>query len=293
MSETKQYYWLKLQKDFFQSKRIKKLRRLAGGDTYTIIYLKMQLLSITNNGILEYIGLEQSFEEELALDIDEDVENVKIVFQYLLGCGLLENIDNVHFELPYAQQNIGKESASAKRGRDYRNNMTESQIEAERERARIGMREVRAKRKSEKKDECYECYERVTNVEKEKEIEIEKEYINNNIIPSVTDNVTENVTDKNLDFDIEDAFNKVFELYPKKTSAVIGKTKFIDRFFDAIDYKERAKLIWFATKMFVENHKEQYPDDTNFKYLPKFCDFLDNDCDYWISEYEKTQGVGK
>ena len=51
------YYWLKLQEDFFDSKRIKKLRRIAGGDTYTIIYLKMQLMAMKRDGILEYTGL--------------------------------------------------------------------------------------------------------------------------------------------------------------------------------------------------------------------------------------------
>ena len=39
----KRYYWLKFRDDFFDSKRIKKLRKMAGGDTYTIIYLKMML----------------------------------------------------------------------------------------------------------------------------------------------------------------------------------------------------------------------------------------------------------
>ena len=48
----KRYYWLKLQDGFFTSKRIKKLRRLAGGDTYTIIYLKMQLLAMKTDGVL-------------------------------------------------------------------------------------------------------------------------------------------------------------------------------------------------------------------------------------------------
>ena len=41
----KKYYWLKLKADWFSDKRIKKLRSIAGGDTYTIIYLKMMLLS--------------------------------------------------------------------------------------------------------------------------------------------------------------------------------------------------------------------------------------------------------
>ena len=33
----KRYYWLKLRNDFFDSVRMKKLRSVAGGDTYTII----------------------------------------------------------------------------------------------------------------------------------------------------------------------------------------------------------------------------------------------------------------
>ena len=44
---TKKYYWLKLNEGFFRDKKIKKLRKIAGGDTYTVIYLKMQLLSLS------------------------------------------------------------------------------------------------------------------------------------------------------------------------------------------------------------------------------------------------------
>ena len=42
----KRYYWLKLPDDFFRQKPIKKLRKIAGGDTYTIIYLKMLLIAM-------------------------------------------------------------------------------------------------------------------------------------------------------------------------------------------------------------------------------------------------------
>ena len=37
----RRFYWLKLPEGFFRQKEIKKLRQIAGGDTYTIIYLKM------------------------------------------------------------------------------------------------------------------------------------------------------------------------------------------------------------------------------------------------------------
>ena len=108
----KRFFWLKLQEDFFESKRIKKLRRIAGGDTCTIIYLKMQLLAIKNGGILEYTGLESTFAEELALDINEEPENVTITVNFLLACGLMGTNDNADYFLPYAALNTGSESSS-------------------------------------------------------------------------------------------------------------------------------------------------------------------------------------
>ena len=41
MVKSKRVYWLKLPKDFFQSKEIKKLQKRAGGDTFVKIYLKL------------------------------------------------------------------------------------------------------------------------------------------------------------------------------------------------------------------------------------------------------------
>ena len=62
----KKYYWLKLKDNFFNQKEVKKLRRIAGGDTYTIIYLKMQLLSIKKDGIIEFEGTEKDLAEQLS-----------------------------------------------------------------------------------------------------------------------------------------------------------------------------------------------------------------------------------
>ena len=120
MSETHKYYWLKLNKDFFNSKRIKKLRKLAGGDTYTIIYLKMQLLSLTKDGYLEYTGLEKTFPEELALDIDEDPENVAVTVSYLLKCGLLIEENQKDYRLPFVQDSIIVKTSSALRSEAFR-----------------------------------------------------------------------------------------------------------------------------------------------------------------------------
>ena len=120
MAAGKRYYWLKLKDDFFGSKRIKKLRKMAGGDTYLIIYLKLQLLAMKSEGVLTWTGLEQNIADELALDLDEEPDNVKITLSYLLSCGLAESSDDVNFFFPYSVENTGSESSSAQRMRNAR-----------------------------------------------------------------------------------------------------------------------------------------------------------------------------
>lgn len=120
MSEPKRYFWLKLHKDFFQRKEIKRLRKIAGGDTYTIIYLKMLLRSIMSDGKLYYDGLEDDFASELALDLDEKEENVQITIQYLFKSGLLEMCSDEEYYLPDTKDSTGCETAAARRMRKCR-----------------------------------------------------------------------------------------------------------------------------------------------------------------------------
>ena len=120
MAEPKRYFWLKLHKDFFQRKEIKRLRKIAGGDTYTIIYLKMLLRSIMSDGKLYFDGLEDDFASELALDLDEKEENVQITIQYLLKSGLLEMCSDEEYYLPDTKDSTGCETAVASRVRKHR-----------------------------------------------------------------------------------------------------------------------------------------------------------------------------
>lgn len=113
-------YWLRLKKDFFSQPKMRKLRRIAGGDTYTIIYLKMELLSINDDGHLYFEGIEENFVEEIALKIDEDPENVQVTISYLMHQGLLEQEEETTFLLPEVLGCIGSEVDSAERVRRYR-----------------------------------------------------------------------------------------------------------------------------------------------------------------------------
>ena len=120
MAEPKRYFWLKLHKDFFQRKEIKRLRKIAGGDTYTIIYLKMLLRSIMSDGKLYFDGLEDDFAAEVALDLDESEENVQITITYLLNSGLLEMRSDDEYYLPDTKNSTGCETAVAARVRRHR-----------------------------------------------------------------------------------------------------------------------------------------------------------------------------
>lgn len=134
----KKYYWLKLPKDWFTSRTIKRLRKIAGGDTYTIIYLKMLLMSLADDGKLYYEGIDETFEEELALDLDEEVDNVKMTVAFLIKCGLLEKNGDFEYELPEVETMVGssdsiehKRELNAERQRRFRGkNKTENIIDS-------------------------------------------------------------------------------------------------------------------------------------------------------------------
>lgn len=119
MAERK-YYWIKLSQAFFESKEIKKLRKLAGGDTYVIIYLKLQIMALESGGKLYYDGLEDSFAEELALSLNENVNNIQMTLAFMQKCGLIEQTSDDEFFMPEVLRNFGSETSSAIRKRKQR-----------------------------------------------------------------------------------------------------------------------------------------------------------------------------
>lgn len=113
MVKEKKYYWLKLKEGFFGEKEIKKLRKISGGDTYTVIYLKLMLLSLRDSGKLYYENIEESFYEELALEIDEEADNVKFTLLYLKQTGLLEEVSETEAFLTRIPECVDSETRQA------------------------------------------------------------------------------------------------------------------------------------------------------------------------------------
>lgn len=120
--KNKRYYWIQLTQDFFKSKEMKLLRKIAGGDTHTIIYLKMMLISLEDGGCIYYDGLADNLAEEIALMIDENVEDIKITLLFLESKGLLTRKSDRDYFLEQVPEMVGSETASARRVRKFREN---------------------------------------------------------------------------------------------------------------------------------------------------------------------------
>lgn len=120
MAANRRYYWLQLKEDFFKSKEMKLMRKLPGGEELTIIYLKIMLASLPDEGKIYFEGLAEDLAEELALLIDEDTEAVRMALMFLTKKNLLTTSDNYQFTLEQVPEMIGSETASTRRSRKHR-----------------------------------------------------------------------------------------------------------------------------------------------------------------------------
>ena len=231
----KNYYWLKLMKDFFTKPKIKKLRRIAGGDTYTIIYLKMQLLSLDNEAIIRFENIEDTIEEEIALTIDEDVENVTVTLNYLLSQGLIEKISDNEYLLTETVKLIGSETSVAKRVRKYR-----------------------------EKQKALQCNVDVTNcnteidIEKDKELDLDKEKINKK--------------------ELENEFNELWELYPRKQ----GKKKALDKYIQCM--KNNITNYEIVKQGIINYNRHIEKNKVPNQYIKQGSTWFNNEC--WNDQYD-------
>ncbi len=115
-------YWLELPQGFLDSLVVKKLRLMAGGDTYTIIALKILLKGLSEDSVIKYQGIEDTFAKELALELGESAIDVEIVVGILLACKWLTKENKKTYIVSKTQEMMGSESASAERKRKSREN---------------------------------------------------------------------------------------------------------------------------------------------------------------------------
>lgn len=110
----KKYYWLKLEENYFDLKIQKALRRLPSGSDMLICYLKMQLRYLNTGGIIEYQGIYEELAQEIALDIDEEEDLVKMTLSVLEKWKVIEPCDSGIY-IAEMQERIGSKTDVALR----------------------------------------------------------------------------------------------------------------------------------------------------------------------------------
>lgn len=115
----KKYYWFKMRADFFDSREIKRLQKIPGGDTYIVLYINLLSRSVKTEGCLHFDHVEDTFADELALILDSNAETVNFLLKFLMRYDLL-TVDGDNYYFLEAVSHIGKESESTSRVRRYR-----------------------------------------------------------------------------------------------------------------------------------------------------------------------------
>lgn len=115
----KKYYWLKLEENYFDLKIQKALRKLPSGAEMLICYLKMQLKYLNTGGLIEFNNICSSLSEEIALDIDEEEDLVKMTIAVLTKWNVIE-VEDSNLYITEMQNRIGSKTDAAIRMEKHR-----------------------------------------------------------------------------------------------------------------------------------------------------------------------------
>lgn len=260
----KTYFWLKIQDEFFRQKEIKILRNMERGAVYIIIYQKMLLHSLKNESKLFFDNLQDTFEEELALLLDEKVEDVKATVDFLEIANLMECVSSDEFLLLQVNELTGRESETAKRVRKHR----ESKIEEDLDKKEEG---------STKEDECDEKVEEFTKKDKEPEkedkviankvnviinndedtLKSDETFCNKNVTPYIDTELDKELKkEKELHIDLNKGFHKNKKQKKNKKS----QNKLVNECVDESVNDNLSKII----KLYEENIGPIYPANRNY-----------------------------
>ncbi|MDY4115122.1 phage replisome organizer N-terminal domain-containing protein [Blautia sp. HCP3S3_D9] len=122
MATEKRLFWLRLKNTYFNQLVQKKMRKQENGIEMQVIYLRMMLLSLDNNGHIFYQGVYDSIEDELAEEFNEPADLIKQTIDFLIKNNMVETDKNEDGDLfiPEALECTGSECDSAGRVRKSR-----------------------------------------------------------------------------------------------------------------------------------------------------------------------------
>lgn len=116
MSESKTYYWLKLNENFFSDETISYIEEQENGIAYSNFYLKLCLKSIRTEGkLMRLVGnmLIPYDVPSIAKLVNVPVDTVAVAMQLFERIGLVERLDTGEIYLSQINEMVGKETDKA------------------------------------------------------------------------------------------------------------------------------------------------------------------------------------
>lgn len=120
MAEEKKRYWLKLEKDFLDSKYIKIIKGVPNGTDYILFYLALMLASVDTVGHLRFTELVPYNEQMLASLTGTNIDIVRSAMKMFQELGMIRILEDGTIFMPEVPRLTGKESESAERVRAFR-----------------------------------------------------------------------------------------------------------------------------------------------------------------------------
>jgi len=113
-------YWLKLEKNFLDSKYIKIIKNVPNGKDYILFYIALMLESVESVGHLRFTELVPYDEQMLSSLTDTNIDIVRSAMKMFQELGLITVLEDGTIFLPEVPRLTGKESESAERVRRFR-----------------------------------------------------------------------------------------------------------------------------------------------------------------------------
>lgn len=169
----KKYYWLRLQRDFFKRHDIRIIEEMENGKDYLLFYLKLLVESIDHEGNLRFSDTVPYNDKMLAVVTNTNVDIVRSALLVFEQLKMIEVLEDETIYMSEVEKMIGTYSQD-----EHTRESTRLRVQAHRERAKQA--DVLQKRYS--NVTCNGEIEKDIEIDKEKEIEINKKDINTSCV---------------------------------------------------------------------------------------------------------------
>ena len=241
MSNSKKYYWLKLQDDFFKRHDIRIVENMPNGKDYVIFYLKLLCESTSHDGLLRFSEEIPYNEEMLATITNTNIDIVRSAINVFEQLKMIELYDDGTLFMKQVEKMVGSETQGAERVRKYRENQR-----------------------------LLQCNANVTksNIEIEKDIDIEEDIdINNNIPSSKPKKVKHKYGEYQNVLLTDDEYNKLHQDYPNANELIT----YLDEYIEMKGYKAKSHNLairkWVVDAVTRDNKKKPQQQVTSNPFL--------------------------